>query len=81
MIAILSMAVILNLGCSGQENKKEESPQRDKDSIAQMAEPPKGTWTYWGSLKSHLLRRCDLSCPDNGFIVHLLLAVLAVYVF
>lgn len=37
------MAAILNLSCNAQENKKAESLQKDKDSIAQT-EPPKGTW-------------------------------------
>lgn len=43
-IAILSLFAILNLGCNAQENKEEENPQKNKDSIAQIAEPPKGTW-------------------------------------
>lgn len=43
-IVILSLAAILNLGCNAQENKQEENIQKDKDSMAQTAEQPKGTW-------------------------------------
>lgn len=56
-IVILSMAAILNLSCNAQENKKEENIQKAKDSIAQMADAPKGTW------------RVDKEFDENGNLI------------